>query len=1090
MKAVELRKSVLLRLLLTVLVCVTIGKEARAQVSASISGRVEDSSGAGIPEATVTVKSLETGTTRAAATDQTGSYRTLSLPVGRYEVRATKTGFGTALQTGIDLAVGQQAVVDLRLEVASVQQTVTVTAGGPLINTTTASVAGLVGEEQVKELPLNGRSFDNLITLNPGTINYTTNRNGGLTGGGNYFSVAGRRPAENLFLMNGVEYTGASLIGVTPGGVSGQLLGIDAIREFNVVSSDYDAEYGKRSGAQVNVVTQSGTNKLHGSLFEFLRNSTLDARNHFDQANIPPFERNQFGGSLGGPLRKDRIFLFGNYEGFRQRLGLSDVTVVPDDNARQGLLPNAQGVPTLVTGLNAGMLPYFAFWPEANGPSLGQGVAFAFSNPSQSIREDFGTMRFDETISNRDSLSAAYTVDDGISVTPMADPLFATDISLRSQVLSLQEIHILSPRAINTFTVGFSRAALAYATPPVGSFPSDLSFVSGKPPGNITVGGASSGNSTITAAGGTTNPQGYTRRTLFTYEDGIQIIRGAHQISAGVWFQRIRSNESSISSSEGQAKFSTLQSFLQGTVATLTVAPNGIPQAWRSWEGAWYLQDSVQLTPRLNLRFGVRDEFTNGWTEATGRASIFQGYDSTGVLFTNPELVSQVYPKSNANLAKLWGPRVALAWDPFGKGKTAVRAGWGIYYDLVDSSVAAGSLDSNPPFNGAAAFSNVPLLSIVPVAAGLALPPACGPGAPTVCTIYTPKGVDPNLKTPTVNSWNLTLEQQLTPNTSLRLAYVGSHSYHEIINLDANAIPPQICSNPVGCTSGGVNSAKGTVAEGTEYIPVGSLPNPFLSVASVYFFEGTASYNALQAEITRRLSHDLQFRGNYTYSRNLDLGSGYGSSQAGNTAQTLLNPYDPGVDWGPSPLNITHQASGNFSYELPIGSRKTWLSGSSGVMDKLVSGWQVNGIVTLLSGFYFSPLVGSNRSGNGDTIAPDRPSLSPSFTGPITLGTVGRWFDPSAYALPASGTWGNVRRGSLTGPGLATVDFSLFKTTKISERVALQFRSEFFNIANHANYHIPNPVVFSGSAISPSAGLITSTATTSRQIQFGLKLIF
>jgi len=331
---------------------------AWAQVTASISGRVEDSSGAAIPGATVTATNVETGATRAVRTDESGGYRVLSLPVGQYEIRAETGGFRAVVRRGINLAVGQEAVMNFSLEVGQVAESVTITGEAPLVNTTTTSVSGLVNEREVKDLPLNGRSFDNLITLNAGSINYTPMKtaNAPTAGEGNSFSVAGRRPLENVFLLNGIEYTGASVQSNTPGGVSGQLLGIDAVREFNLVSDTYSAQYGKRAGAQVNIVTQSGTNLLHGTAFEFLRNSALDARNSFDRkllptdARIPPFQRNQFGGALGGPIRKDKTFLFGNYEGFRQRLGISDVTVVPDENARLGLLQCLHAPPATASG--------------------------------------------------------------------------------------------------------------------------------------------------------------------------------------------------------------------------------------------------------------------------------------------------------------------------------------------------------------------------------------------------------------------------------------------------------------------------------------------------------------------------------------------------------------------------------------------------------------------------------------------------------------------------------------------------------------------------------------------------------------------
>ncbi len=312
-----------------------------AQVAAAISGTVEDASGGAVIGATVTVKSLETGAVRSVTTDQAGNFRVLELPLGPQEVKAEKKGFKATVRTGISLEVGQQVAVNLRLEVGELVQEIVVSEEAPVVNTTTAPISGVVGEREVKDLPLNGRSFDNLITLNPGAINYSAMKSANTsTSNGNTFTVAGRRTAENLFLLNGIEYTGSSQLAITPGGVSGELLGIDAVREFNVLTDTYSAEYGKRAGAQVSVVTESGSNALHGSIFEFLRNSALDARNYFAQGPNPPFKQNQFGGAGGGPLKKDRLFLFGNYEGFRQALTVSNVAVVPDQQARQGSLPN------------------------------------------------------------------------------------------------------------------------------------------------------------------------------------------------------------------------------------------------------------------------------------------------------------------------------------------------------------------------------------------------------------------------------------------------------------------------------------------------------------------------------------------------------------------------------------------------------------------------------------------------------------------------------------------------------------------------------------------------------------------------------
>ena len=1061
-----------------------------AQVTASISGKITDSSGIGASGVTVTVKNLETGTVRTVTTGESGNYRVLSLSLGKHEVRAEKTGFKAAVRTGINLEVGQEAVVNLRLEVGELIQEVTVTADAPVVNTTTAPVSGVVGEREVKDLPLNGRSFDNLIALNPGTINYSAMKSAQTsTSNGNTFAVAGRRTSENLFLLNGVEYTGASQLAISPGGVSGQLLGIDAVREFNVLTDTYDAEHGKRAGAQVTVVTQSGANAVHGSVFEFLRNSALDARNFFDRDSVPPFRRNQFGASAGGPLKKNRLFLFGNYEGFRQSLAFSSVSVVPDQNARQGLLPNAAGVPVAVTNLNRSMLQYMPFWPEPNGPvllvnGLPSGTALSYNNPKQTIREDFGTVRSDYAIRDRDSLSASYTIDDGDSLTPLADPLFGSFATLRGQVASLQETHIFSPHILNTATLGFSRAAFNYNSFPLASFPSSVSFVTGGGPGGIVIGGGvtTTGVAAITSAGPNNAANVWNRRNLFTYTDSLQISKGKHQISAGVWFQRIQDNENTASRRLGQASFTSLQTFLQGTVTTFQVVPAPNELGWRSLFGAWYFQDTIKLRPNLTLLAGIRHEFTTGWNEVSGRAANYIT-DSQRALVTNPIVGHSVFTENNAK--KLFGPRIALAWDPFGNSKTAIRAGFGTYYTLIDD--LSFLLNSIPPYNGSASFANVSLPSILPITPGVPPPPACvATNVPSPCTVFAPQGVQPNAKTPTVEEWNFTVQQELDHNTALRVAYVGSFGYHGFLSIDPNSIPAQICSNPNGCVSGGVGAARGNVAQGAQYIPVGSRPNPFLSGGFFWYTEGNTSYHALQVDVTRRLSQGLQFRANYTWSKNLDMNSGLTGAQANNQAQMILDRNDLRRDWGPSALNITHQASISASYELPFGRSAT------GVGGRLIGGWQVNAIATLLSGFPFTPQIGSNRSGDGDTRNPDRPSLSPNFTGPVVLGDPRQWFNPNAFdrVQPVAGTYGSLGRGTYTGPGLADVDVSLFKNFPIAERRSVQFRAEFFNVLNRANFGTPNAIVFSGTNYSGSAGLITATATTSRQIQFGLKLIF
>lgn len=1026
---------------------------AWAQVSASISGTVFDQSGAVIPGAKVTVESAENGAVRTATTGESGTYRIAALPLGEQKIKVEFPPFATETRTGVRLVVGEEAVVNITMSVVS-EARIDVNEDAPVVNATTASTSGVVNSAAVKELPLNGRSFDNLITLNPGAISYNLKSANTSTSNGNTFTVAGRRPSENIVLFNGIEYSGTSQLGITPGGVSGQLLGIDAVREFNVLTDTYSAEYGKRAGAQVTVVTQSGSNAVHGSLFEFIRNSALDARNFFDQGAVPPFRRNQFGGALGGPVRRNKLFLFGNYEGFRQTLALSNVSVVPDASARTGVLPAS------FTGLNPAMLKYFALWPAANGPSLGSGTALSYNHPRQSAGEGFGTLRADYNLRETDAFTAAYTIDNGNSVIPQGDPLFASALSLRAQVASAQETHILSPNMLNTVRLGFTRAAFRYDSDPLAAFDHSLDFVTGGGPGGIVIGGGvttSAGSSVITSAGPNNASNVRNRRNLYTLTDTVDWIHGIHQISLGGWFQRVEDNEDTASRRLGQATFTSLTTFLQGTAATFQVVPAPSELGWRSAFGAWFVQDAIRLRRNLTLSLGLRHEFTDGWNEVSGRAANYVT-DANGVLTTAPRIGKSEFTKNNAT--RLFSPRAALAWDVFSDGTTSLRAGFGIYYSLIDD--LAFLINSVPPTNGAASYSNVSLPAIVPVTPGIPTPAG---------TIFAPQGVQPDAKTPAVEEWNLHIERRLSANMVLRLGYVGSFGYHGFVSIDPNTIAPQICQSAT-CVSGGTpGTAKGSVPMGAEYIPIAARPNPNLGAGFFWYTEGNSSYHALQADFERRLAKRLQLRANFTWSKNLDVNSALTGAQANNQAQMVEDRFDLHRDWGRSALNVKLQSGISARYELPYG-------------------FQLNGIVTLLSGFPFTPQDGSNRSGDGNTRNPDRPSLNPAFNGPVITGNPNQWFNPSAFVLPTAGTWGNLGRATFLGPSLADVDLSLFKNVRLRERLTAQFRGEVFNIANHPNFATPNTTVFSSGVVSPSAGLISSTVTTSRQIQFGLKLIF
>ncbi len=1055
-----------------------------AQVAASLSGTVTDQSGAIVSAAALTAKNIDTGAVRNTITDSAGRYRLFSLPVGRYEIRVRKQGFNEEVRTGVHLVVGQEATVDFRLGVGEINQQVTVNADAPIVGVTTTDVSGLVGEQQVKDLPLNGRSYDELLTLNPGVVNFTWEKTGGIgvsnSTVGNNFAVSGNRPQQNLFLLNGVEFTGAAENNMQPGGTSQQLLGVDAVREFNVLRDSYSAEYGKRPGAQVLIVTQSGTNQLHGSLYEFLRNNDFDARNFFDGNSTPGFERNQFGAALGGPIRKDKTFLFGNFEGFNQHLHQTGVDLVPDANARKGYLPCKLISPAPAVCPDSGLAfvgvsPLISLWPapSSGAPDFG-GISEAFNHPLQTIRDDFGTVRLDHIFSPKDFMNTVYTIDDSADFTPTSTNLYSTDVeSLREQVASLEETHIFSPTLLNTARVGYSRAGYYFTGEPTPGTPAASlpGFLQGDPIGAVVVGGSAASNPTaqISLAGSNNGSNLPVARNLFTYEDRISLTRGRHQFNFGAWFQRLRSNETLALSQYGQATFTSLDTFLLGTIGTLLYDPAPTEMNWRSWMGAWYAEDVMRLSPKLTLSLGFRDEFTSGWNEAHGRAATYTFTD--GVISAQPKIGNSAFTANNAKF--LLQPRAGLAWSPFNNAhRTVVRAGFGMYNDLQDA--LGYRTDQNAPLNPTYSLPSLPI-SQLPVS----------PSAPVPATAkLVPGGVQPNLYTPTLISYSFRIQQELTENTAITVGYIGSHGYHEILGIDANEPFPVICpasSCPATYPSSFPAGIAGTpVPAGTYYVPAATRANSVLANTWTYFSEATSSYNALQVDLNHRFSKGLSLRGVYTWSKTLDDGDSLNATTSGGEPALASNPFDLHADWGLANFDVRNVGVINATYALPFRG------------SKFVSGWTVNSIVTLQGGFPFTPQLSYNPSNNGDTRNPVRPFVNPAFTGPVILGNPNEWFNPAAFLAPPnnSGFYGNLGRDTLIGPGLATWDFSLMKDTRIRERFNLQFRAELFNLLNRANFNTPNAVVFTPTGVSPTAGVITSTSTTSRQIQFGLKLLW
>ncbi len=764
----------------------------------------------------------------------------------------------------------------------------------------------------------------------------------------------------------------------------------------------------------------------------------------------------------------------------QQHLHQTGVDLVPDTNARNGLLPCKIISPAPTTCPASGLVPegvssLINLWPvpSPGAPDFG-GISEAFNNPLQTIRDNFGTARVDHVFSSKDSLNAIYTVDDSAAFTPTSTNLYSTDVeSLREQVASLEETHIFSASLLNTARVGFSRAGYFFTGEPTPNTPAAAlpGFLQGDPIGAAVVGGSAASNpaAQIALAGSNNGSNLHLARDLFIYEDRISFTKGRHQFNVGAWFQRLQSNELLALSQYGQATFTSLQTLLQGTVATLLYDPAPTALNWRSWFGALYAEDVIRVTSQFTVSLGFRDEFSTGWNEAHGRAATYTFTD--GVISSQPNIGNSAFTVNHAKF--LPQPRIGLAWSPFrNTSKTVIRAGFGMYNDLQDA--LGYRTDQNAPFNPTYSLPTVPVGQL-----------QISPSAPVPAAAkLVPGGVQPNLFTPTLISYSLRIQQELTPNTVLTVGYVGSHGYHEILGIDANEPFPVICpASPCPATYPNTFPAgiAGTpVPAGTYYVPTVTKPNPALANTWTYFSESNSSYNALQVDVNHRFSNGLGLRGVYTWSKTLDDGDSVNSTTSGNEPALASNPFNLKSDWGLANFDVRNVAAISGTYALPF---------KRGLM---TSGWTVNSIVTLQGGFPFTPQLSYNPSNNGDTRNPVRPFVNPAFSGPVILGSPNQWFNANAFLAPPnnSGFYGNLGRDTLIGPGLATWDFSVMKDMRIREGMTLQFRAEFFNILNHPNFNSPNAVVFTPSGVSPTAGLITSTSTTSRQIQIGLKLLW
>ncbi len=1051
-----------------------------AQTSAgTIQGTITDSQGARVPGVKITATNGATGLVIPAQTDANGLYNIPSLPIGTYSVKAEKDGFETVTQTSIILTVGRQAVVDISLKVGQVSSQVEVQGDAPVVETSSSSISYLIGQKEVRDLPLNGRNIMQLTLLAPGVQPVPQENTEGAStmvpfgfGSPQRFSIAGGRPQGQLYLLDSTDTagvwgngTGANLVGTT--------LGVDAIAEFEVLTNTYSAVYGGNGGG-INAALRSGTNNLHGSLYEFVRNSSLDARNYFDPlTGALPFSRNQFGGTIGGPIKKDRTFFFANYEGLRQNLTVPTITIVPDANFRNGYLPCAQAVlfPCNTTtglaqvGVNPAIAGYLNTYPVPNGTVFGNGTAQNISNLNHMVAENFGVFKLDHNITNNNLLTGSYVIDDA-NLTAHPQPVLDDNDTQRNQYLTIEDRAILSPTFVNVAHFSIVRSNINVMTQNV---PSLALYDGSQYPGNIQVVG-------LSTIGG--NDNAHEVLTRFAGRDQISVTKGRHSINAGFEAAR-RYIYADIPIINGGAvvyqplgPLSSFSAFLTNTPLAFAGVPLTSADSTRDlryWTFSPYIQDKWQVSPRLTLNLGLRYDYETNPVEKYNRLyNLVDPYTATG--FTNvPHAFASNITARNVE------PRVGFAWDVFGNGKTSLRGGFGIFADLpLDMQVAIAYLFNPPIYNvETILFPTIPNpFSGGGVTAGL-------PGGAQL-TDYNSSMND------YIMEYNLNLQQQIARNTILTVGYIGSRANNLFIGQETN---PCLATNVL---------ADGTIVR--NYASPATCPtvNPALSNVVDRFPAGTSNYNSLQVAVERSFGSTLQFRSAYTWSKCLDYGSYYtGNDSIGPNGQTAglqtgsLANINRNIDYGPCDYDLRNNFVNNLVYQFPFGG------------NRLKAGWQVSTILTLHSGTPYSVVDGIDQANVGQAGAAangERPDLAPGASNTssgvqiTSLGAVG--YNPSAFQLQPAGIFGDLGRNTLTGPGVFEWDLALTKMVKLTERTNLQLRAEAFNLTNHTNFGFPNAILYTGANAdgtgipNPSAGLITTTATTSRQLQFSAKFTF
>ena len=1003
------RRTLESKALLTAALLTMLCGPIHAQSTASIEGQVNDQLGAIVPAVEITAVSREIGIRRVAVTDDDGRYQIAALPVGSYRVEVRAPRFQTQIVESLTLEVGRRVTQNFQLQVGQVSQIITVPTDRDSIERSTMAVGHVVDQQMVRETPLNGRYFLDLGLRVPGSVTppqgaFSAAPNRGL--GSLAINTGGNREETVNYMVNGI-----TLNNLTFSSISFQLP-INTIQEFKLDNSTFSAQYGQSSGAIVNIATRSGANEFHGELFEFFRNDVLDARNFFELTSDQPapFKRNQFGGNLGGPIIKKRIFFFFAYEGLRQRQGLNLNSVVLSDAQRAS-------VTDPVVAKLVGLIPRANFVDSSGTPRF-------ISSASAPVNVDQWTTDINYNLSVRDRLHGYHAVQNAETSEPTRTgntiPGFGNTSRALRQIFTLNETHTFGTNVVNEARAGFNRFS-SRSTPNAQLNPADFGILNGvnQPIGlpqiNVAGGGLNFG-------GPATQPSGRNDTTV-VMADTVSWLYGTHSLKLGGEYRQFLTN--SFRQGTGSFNFATVAAFLADTANSFSVTLGNQTSSIAEGALGFFLQDNYKPRPDLMLELGLRYEWNMTPSERYDRFIVFD--PKTASLVRVGTNIDAIYHENNKNFQ----PRVGVAWTPFRSGTTVLRGAYGIYVDQPMTSLVSGT-SGNPPLA-------IPLTFTGPVRLDNAINVA-GPAG------LAPQTVDHDFDNAYMQSWNLNAQHEFSE-FALMVGYVGSKGTHLITRRNLNQL-----------------------VNGVRPYPALSLSSPILPgtpLGNITQVEGTgnSSYNALWVTATRRLTNNLQFDASYTWSKSLDYNS---FSSGGIVAQ---NSYDLGGSRGLSDFDARHRFVVTAIYELPFRG------------NRLVEGWQFAAIVQSQSGNPIN-IVTTNSTVNGVA-----GTLRPDVNGPINiLGRVDAWFDTSVFT-PVT-RFGNLGRNVVIGPTFNNTDFSVTKTTKFGDRFRLQFRTEFFDILNHANLGQPGNVVG-----SPFFGQITNTrfptgeSGSSRQIQFGLRLM-